>query len=497
MEPIKCNLINDGDKIDAMRQFANSFGGEETLRRSFPKTYAAYQQTLNPKTRSSFGLKAAQEPSYDIDILHASYVDGKKDKVAVIINSDFNNKQGICIQQLSAINRLTQEVIASNTNSNYAGYGVKNELIIPLNGCDPKNISLNVNFLSVNDTVAVYGGAASLNEFKLDCKGNFDVTHPKRTHSYAEDQKINISYYRSSAYGFYPEGNLDYFYPESWEDNKFRIPNEGLIKVEETLTSINRCSLKATNSVGDTYYHSDSSGHIKLTDSHTIAWKIPTEWGFEYQKLIQSHGGINPITYELSIHAICENKDVPFTITNKAGTQEAQNIYILPKIMIYTDCFEEGTEISMANGATKKVEWLTPGDLVICGGNQNARVRATDRTRKRASLTHIILENNTELFITQGHKVETEKGLVAASLLTKGDKVETKTGWSTVREIATTAEKECNVIVVSLESTHRMFANGILVGDSEATLTKEEEANNIRLQIPEEWRTDYDSWVSK
>ncbi len=42
MESIQCKSLSGSDKLSAMSQLADSFGGEEAMKVNYPKAYQAY-----------------------------------------------------------------------------------------------------------------------------------------------------------------------------------------------------------------------------------------------------------------------------------------------------------------------------------------------------------------------------------------------------------------------------------------------------------------------
>ena len=494
MEVIRCNLVKGNEKTIAMQQMVETFGGEENMKKKYPGAYSAYRNTINCRNKTLGATNTQNEESefHDIDVLHVSYVDEKKDKICLVINSEFNNEAYCNIQSVKAFSKERDKEIAFNENMDFQGNGIYNELIINLkdiSGLD--DIVLKTNVVAIRDNVNFYAAKTLLEDFNLNYTAQFHVEHPVIS---TTNKDIRVSFY-SSKLGYI----WDYFYPKSWIDKHFRLPSKGEIKVGSVILSgIERCSLRVvqTGSLNKVRHYPNSMPYIHLKDTHTISWDFPEDWKFNFDGFLDKN--YNDVTYDLTIHAVCEEGNVlTFNITNKIDAHAAINRHILPKLVVYTDCFAEGTLITRSDGSQGKIEQLKAGDVVLCGNNRTAKVQAVDASSRKVILTHLTLEDGTELCTTQGHMIDTPEGLRSISFLNPGELVKTQNGNVTVRKIEVVPEGEHNIVVVVLESEHRIYANKILVGDSVACLTESEKNNNIRYQLPEEWQQDYISWVDR
>lgn len=495
MESIQCKSLSGSDKLSAMSQLADSFGGEEAMKVNYPKAYQAYQHSKECSKKSLRANMAGDNaaPICDIDILHVAYTDDAKDKICVKLCSEFENELGLNIQNVSIVDSKTKKVLGGNENRNYIGAGVQNELIVSLDGRDVEDLDIRVDVHKISNSVDSYSWEDSLSGFKLLGECMILVSAPKLMHKKLANKDINVSLYSSKSFGF-SEDELDYWYPESWTDKKFRLEGSGTISVPNAhLTGILGCYLSVTTEDHKTFYHNNAVSNVHLTDSHHISWNIPADWGFSFD--LMHLFSRNFIEYNLSIQASCsDGKRVTFLVSSK-GDHSISCYFPLPKICLYTDCFVKGTDITMEDGSKKLVERLQEGDRVLCEDSIE-QVCFVESSKTKMALAHLILENGTELTATQGHTVATEAGLRSLSLLSIGDIVKTQNGSERVRKVEVLPVGDCDIVVVGVSTTHQMYANCILVGDSETILTEEERAANIRLQVPEEWRKDYDSWVA-
>ncbi len=435
-------------------------------------------------------------PICDIDILHVAYTDDAKDKICVKLCSEFENELGLNIQNVSIVDHKTKKVLGGNENRNYIGAGVQNELIVSLDGRDVDDLNIRVNAHKISNGVDSYSWEGSLSGFKLSGECTISVSAPKLIHTNPANKDINVSLYDKDGYGFNNE-DLDYKYPESWTDRKFRLEGSGTISAPDIeLTGILGCYLSVTTETHRTFYHNNAVSNVRLVDSHKIIWNFPTDWGFSFDlmKLYNTHY----IEYNLSIQASCsDGSRITFIVSNK-GDHPTSRSFALPKINLYTDCFVAGTVVTMESGAKKPVQLLKVGDRVRCGDSTGSigQVHFVGSSKTKMALARLSLENGLDLTATQGHPIVTKDGLRSLSLLSVEDIVETRFESSRVRKVEILPSEDCNIVVVGVSATHRLYANCILVGDSEAVMTEEEKAANIRLQVPEEWRKDYDSWIA-
>lgn len=495
MESIQCKSLSGSDKLSAMSQLADSLGGEEAMKVNYPKAYQAYQHSKECSRNSLRANMAGDNaaPICDIDILHVAYTDDAKDKICVKLCSEFENELGLNIQNVSIVDSKTKKVLGGNENRNYIGAGVQNELIVSLDGRDVDDLDIRVNAHKISNGIDSYSWECSLSGFKLLGECTISVSAPKLIHTNKTNEDINVSLYKYDTFGFNKDIQ-DYWYPESWTDRKFRLEGSGTISAPDIeLTGILGCYLSVTTETHRTFYHNNAVSNVRLVDSHKIIWNFPVDWGFPFDlmKLSNTHY----IEYNLSIQASCsDGSRITFIVSSK-GDHSTSRSFALPKINLYTDCFAKGTVITMENGSKQLVERLQEGDRVLCEDSIGT-VRFAESSKTKMAIGHLILENGAELTATQGHMIATDAGLRCLSLLSEGDIVKMQNGPTRVHKAEILPIDDCEIVVVGV-STHRLYANSILVGDSEAILTDEEKAANIRLQVPEEWRKDYDSWIAE
>lgn len=498
METKECKLLSGAEASAALKQFAESYGGEEAMKKNYPRTYKSYQQALSYKEKAT--LTAANETVMEeiptFNITYVAYTDDKKDHLCVRVDCDFENNLENSRQCIQVVNRKTKELISDGEIKKIAGTGKEsdNELIIPLKGNSINDLHLTANIAKIDNGIHSYQWEGLLNEYILGETCSIILEHPRK--KYEEHDKIYVSLYSGDAGKYDIKINdWDYHYREAWLHRIFYLKSQGTIRTQTELKGIVGCVLKVQKG-GVTRYYPNAIQHVFIdpTDKRVIKWDIPENWEFKFDELLGPN--YNDVIYDLTITAGRTTGLMTFNITNAPVMKGTSYRKTLPGINIYADCFPEGTLIRMSDGSQKRVENLQAGDMVLCENHQSARVRFSESAKTKVALGRLVLENGTELTATPGHMIETTQGLISLNLLPAGELVKTVNGNIRVRHTEILPEKECNIVVVGIESAHRLYANDILAGDSEAVLTEAEKAINIRYQIPEEWRQDYDSMIA-
>lgn len=495
METMKCKQLSGREASAALQQFTESYGGEEAMKKNYPRTYQAYQQALayEKNTTVTATNETSMEEIPSVTITHVAYTNNKKEQLCIEVACDVENNSNATRQSLCVINRKTQKEVKTEKRD-FAGIGNKtdNTLIIPLKGNDINDLHLTLHTQTIGRGITPYQWEGALSDFMVEDTCLITLEHPQKKHP--EHKEIEVSFYAGNC----PKqttGDWDYHYLQSWSDKKFRLPSKGMIKTGTKLTGITGCFLKIKKE-GKTRFHSNPTPDVFIDpmDKTIIKWNIPENWDFDFRDILGAN--FNDVAYDLTIIAGSTTGNMTFSITSENSANDTAYRKIIPGLKIYADCFPEGTLVKMQNGSQKRVEDLLEGDMVLCENHQSAQVHFSESAKTRAILGRLVLENGTELTATPGHMIETTEGLISLNLLPAGKLVKTVNGNIRVRHTEILPEKECNIVVVGIQSVHRLYANDILAGDSEVILTEAEKAANIRYQIPEEWRQDYDSMIA-
>lgn len=500
--------MNRGIQKGKMDDFTMIFGGLEEMQKKYPATYEACRNTLSPKTDMSVE-QCAGEPTnggmpkdFDIEISHISYTDETRQYVRVDVESFVMAADGYCILRVSSPQLSGRKkdgyMIVEDVCSQFTGNHEQVSLVLPADcfSDEPDNhdgaVELVAELYIVGDTVTYYRGSKTLDSYGLNYTGTFAIEAPVRTHKDKTNKDINISYRYKG--GKFTDDLRDYYYSsEVMSDRFLRIPSKGEIKVEGVRLDKVSAKLKAENEGGKYCYHKKADA--TLADSQTITWDIPENFEQKYEDILKND--YTYVTYTLEITAENEqlNRKYTFTVTND-NTGSTLNKHIIEKINIYKDCFAAGTTLMLKDGSEKKVEDISVGDMLLTPDG-SSKVKDIQKTGTETTLVRIKGKNGREALVSIHHPVETSDGLVCASFLPEGIEVKTWNGSTTVAELCVTSEAETELYHVTLENGSRLYAGGFLVGDCNAKLSEEERANNIRYQVDEKWRADYDSWMER
>ncbi len=137
----------------------------------------------------------------------------------------------------------------------------------------------------------------------------------------------------------------------------------------------------------------------------------------------------------------------------------------IPNIIFYWGCLEENTEITMADGARKKIRDIQIGEKVLGTGGKACEVSNVIRGTEN-ELVCITLEDGKEILLTYDHPFKTKEGNVAAIDLKFGDEILTEDGYKTI-EGAYPLNGKFNVCSIEISPSDFIWGNGIAVGDYE------------------------------
>ncbi len=494
-------------KMEEMDAFVKIFGNEENMEKKYPKTYEAYKETCAIREKMLAGkpveeLFSEEQPEeFEIEVSHISYTDETKQYVQVDLRAVAADPKGYCIltafspQIATGENLLDKEVVMGDVCSDFTGDQEEVCLQIPAKYFDEgqnEALEIVVRLYTVDDNVTPYECREILSLYGLNYSGTFTIDAPIRTHKNKENTDINIAYRYKG--GVFTEDLRDYFYSSAeLSDGCLRIPSKGKVKVQGVnLHNISSVMLTAVNAKGQGFCHNDAAA--VLEDAGTISWNMPDSFGNPYEKILDSLYCY--VTYKLEIKAVSQGKPYTFLVTNDQNAKPALNKKIIERINIYKDCFEAGVKIRLQDGSEKQVEDICAGDMLSTpeGG---IKVKDIQRVSMITAMVHMKGENGKEVSVSINHPFETDKGLVCANLLEAGTEVYTLEGKTKIAELCVTPGVETVLYHVTLESCNRLYVNGFLAGDSAAELSAAELANNLRYQVPEEWREDYDSWEKR
>jgi hypothetical protein len=198
----------------------------------------------------------------------------------------------------------------------------------------------------------------------------------------------------------------------------------------------------------------------------------------------------------------------PIVVSNDPDSQATD--YQLPCMTMTNSCLAAGTNIQLADGRAVPIESIQAGDKTFNPFNPDATSLTVVDTAKgfeNVPMVRIKDKVGRSLLMTEMHPIATvDRGMVQARKLQVGDKVQTRTGPSTL--VSVTREsfsgKVHNLKVGSDEESLKLgvdqtvvYANGFLVGDGQIQQKYESIAqtasakSDVRKRLPKSWRRDY------
>jgi hypothetical protein len=169
---------------------------------------------------------------------------------------------------------------------------------------------------------------------------------------------------------------------------------------------------------------------------------------------------------------------VMFTYTSEPNEIKSSNKYIYHPIVIQYGCIIEGTLIDMADGSKKKVENIREGDLVLSKDDKILRIksRIVGFDTDFVDLHYQIGSDENQVTLTPTHPVLTQRGILRAKDLNKGDVIYSRNGNITLDLVNKKKTKSQNVYNFVLENITKndelfpddalLYAGGVLVGDN-------------------------------
>lgn len=302
--------------------------------------------------------------------------------------------------------------------------------------------------------------------------------------------QIEISYYKYDA----GKSNYDYVYDGRRTGiDQMYLDTFGKILVENV--ALKKADMILTVSDGSYSGQYPSEPDIVVQDS-VIDYRFKREW--EGIKLTDCLGTSYSATvnYLLEIEAQTTEGDmILLMVTNIKeilSGGKADSIYEIPPIHAYLDCFGKGTMISMADGSKKAVEEIEAGELVKSKDGRDVPVKEV-RIQGEAHVIGIYLDSGEEVFLTEGHAVNTVDGIYPASRLKVGQKIMTENGTGCISRIIPQCGRMYTVYALLLEEGAQWLYAGGIMAHSAGGEELFQDRDWVREDLPKEWLTDYDN----
>jgi hypothetical protein len=174
-------------------------------------------------------------------------------------------------------------------------------------------------------------------------------------------------------------------------------------------------------------------------------------------------------------------------------------------------CLAAETPVRMANGSSKPVSRVQPGEKVIA--DASGRILTVSETvigDEADPMVRLKDRAGHNVLVTQGHPIVTPGGIVLAKTLSAGDTVLSESGPSKLTSVTRERYhgKVYNVILGYLaegttltDSNRTMIAGGFLVGDNEMQrihgMRFDSKPVNVLAKLPAVWRDDYRRFAAR
>lgn len=240
----------------------------------------------------------------------------------------------------------------------------------------------------------------------------------------------------------------------------------------------------------------------------TIAWNLSLA---QFQPANGCLTANSQAIYTFTVGLTVSSQPVYVSITDDPHAPPQDPYYkIIPDLYVYFSCLAGGTGVTMADGGTRKIETLRPGNKVLTGAD--GKVMAVDSTLKGTEAIPMIRLKTREghdLLLTDGHPVVTPQGVVLARALAAGDRVVTRQGTATLVSVArerfdgfvwnlNVGARQENFSKLADNTT--FFANDILVGDNQMQFAHNRKHKylpaSVRQVLPERWRKDHENYLA-
>tara|TARA_Y100001978_G_C23685521_1_gene431654 strand:+ start:254 stop:2008 length:1755 start_codon:yes stop_codon:yes gene_type:complete len=317
-------------------------------------------------------------------------------------------------------------------------------------------------------------------------------------------------------------GNCDYS-PEGGSGSNVLLPITGTIWFGDSIDPINSdstnvsclitlartqaqgggCMVKSTDN-----FFADPNTHIT---GNVLTWNLsPAHFDTVDGCLEKNQNAIYTFTVSVTIRGL----PVFVSITNAPDTEPSPYFLKIPDLKVVWSCLPSGTQILMADGSSKSIEFIEDNDEVVADASgRTVKVHSVMRG-KDEMLYQVQTRNGYTLRATKGHTLMVQRGQeflpLAAKDLKNGDLVQTSTGLSPISEISTEPYDGYvwNLVIdpagkmdseKTAQSTY--FADGILVGDSYMQFKygrDEKQGSTAHLtKVPEKWQVDYQNYMNR
>tara|TARA_R110002073_G_scaffold85978_29_gene204356 strand:+ start:5278 stop:7014 length:1737 start_codon:yes stop_codon:yes gene_type:complete len=213
-----------------------------------------------------------------------------------------------------------------------------------------------------------------------------------------------------------------------------------------------------------------------------------------------------------TFNVMIQNNNLPVyvSITDTPGVSPDPYTKIIAPMQVWYSCVAEGTQITLADGTTKKIENVVADDKIFIDSEGRVMTVKTTVKGKEENIFRLTTASGKILRVTGGHAIPTDSGVILAKNLITGNQVESIKGF----EELTSIQKEpyggnvYNLIlgtetdlIKATQSNTTFYANGIRIGDAQMQFTYGNSQINytaltedeVLEKLPEAWHPDFHS----
>lgn len=450
------------------------YGGEEQCKRLFPKTFEKLQ------THEKGFFKS--DGSIALRLLSARY---KKNNPSIIEITAEMCASHVFYKRLDVIARSKDNPsveIAYARSVEFIGDFVSVRLefsAVYRNNCLLDLVGVNVS----NETCLLWHQEDMSDIGLVDFDVTTKICAPKviKEHSGSDAGKIVLSFAHWNTYY-----NADY--PYDYYNGPFKLPSKGSITLDgHIFDSVLEKTLAITHEVSKKYMlHTNPSG-VSFSDNQ-LSWDFPEDWGFQLSSLTRSSSNL---IYELQFVCLLrgESKKYYFTVTNNTSIEEKPP---LADIRYYCDCIAAGANIMLDNGLEIPIEKAEAGQ-VLKGNSKITGIVSGTLSGDLYKLT--VFGGRCVIIVSGSHCILTDKGFLPADKLTVNTQLVIGDGnTAKLEDIVPVDDTKTELYNLLLDGGDgNIVANGfVLQGITDESL-KVPSRERQRLQIAEEWLTDFDN----
>lgn len=215
--------------------------------------------------------------------------------------------------------------------------------------------------------------------------------------------------------------------------------------------------------------YANSEASVKKNSPQSIHYEYNKAWICNIPKNVKGASSAanlrSQVTFKFREKSTGKESTCIVVISSKdyALGNAPNNYKKIPDILFYWGCLEENTNITMADGSSKKIKDIQIGDIVLGTDKTACEVRNVIQGEEDM-LFCITLESGKEILLTGDHPFMTQSGAKAAIELEHGDKILTESGYEII-EGAYPSYKKYNVCSIDISPSGFIWGNGIAVGD--------------------------------